>query len=56
MFSIVFQDRSIGTPEIPDVRPDIAAVAIAYGCTLVTENIKDFPMPELELHPLSKAA
>jgi predicted nucleic acid-binding protein len=34
----------------------IAAVSIAYGCTLVTENIKDFPMPELELYPLSKAA
>jgi predicted nucleic acid-binding protein len=34
----------------------IAAVAIAYGCTLVTQNIKDFPMPELELYPLSKAA
>ena len=34
----------------------IAAVCIAYGCTLVTENIKDFPMPELRLYPLSKAA
>ena len=34
----------------------IAAVSIAYGCTLVTENIKDFPMPELQLYPLSKAA
>jgi hypothetical protein len=34
----------------------IAAVSIAYGCTLVTENLKDFPMPELELYPQSKAA
>lgn len=34
----------------------IAAVSIAYGCTLVTENIRDFPMPELQLYPLSKAA
>jgi predicted nucleic acid-binding protein len=25
----------------------ITAVCIAYGCTLVTENIKDFPMSEL---------
>ena len=30
----------------------IAAVCIAYGCTLVTENTKDFPMPELQLYPL----
>ena len=34
----------------------IAAVSIAYGCTLVTENIKDFPMSELELYSLSKPA
>jgi predicted nucleic acid-binding protein len=33
----------------------IAAVSIAYGCTLVTENIKDFPMPEIQLYPLPKA-
>jgi predicted nucleic acid-binding protein len=31
----------------------IAAVCIAYGCTLVTENAKDFPMPDLQLYPLS---
>jgi len=30
----------------------IAAVAIEHGCTLVTENRKDFPMPELSLYPL----
>ncbi len=40
--SISFQDASI------------AAVCIAYGCTLVTENTKDFPMPELQLYPLSR--
>src|ERR1039457_1628926 len=28
----------------------IAAVSIAYGCTLVPENTKDFPMPELEMY------
>ena len=39
--AISFQDASI------------AAVCIAYGCTLVTENTKDFPMPELQLYPLS---
>ena len=33
-------------------RTRIAAVCIAYGCTLVTENAKDFPMPELQLYPL----
>jgi len=32
----------------------IAAVSIAYGCTLVTENVRDFPMPELQLYPLSE--
>jgi predicted nucleic acid-binding protein len=40
--AISFQDASI------------AAVCIAYGCALVTENTKDFPMPELQLYPLSK--
>jgi predicted nucleic acid-binding protein len=30
----------------------IAAVAIEHGCTVVTENRKDFPMPELSLYPL----
>src|SRR6266496_2992669 len=34
----------------------IAAVSLAYGCTLVTENVKDFPMPELQLYPLSNRA
>jgi predicted nucleic acid-binding protein len=34
----------------------IAAVSIAYSCALVTRNIRDFPMPELELYPLPKAA
>ena len=32
----------------------IASVSIAYSCTLVTENVKDFRMPELQLYPLPK--
>lgn len=38
--AISFQDASI------------AAVCIAHGCMLVTENTSDFPMPELQLYPL----
>jgi predicted nucleic acid-binding protein len=34
----------------------IAAVSIAYGCTLVTENVKEFPMPELQVYAVAKAA
>jgi predicted nucleic acid-binding protein len=30
----------------------IAATALQYGLTLITDNKKDFPMPELTLHPL----
>ena len=30
----------------------IAATALQYGLTLITDNRKDFPMPELTLHPL----
>jgi predicted nucleic acid-binding protein len=30
----------------------IAAVAMNHGCTLMTDNIKDFPMKELNLYPL----
>jgi predicted nucleic acid-binding protein len=30
----------------------IAATALHYGLTLITENRKDFPMPDLALHPL----
>jgi hypothetical protein len=30
----------------------IAAVAIYYHLTLITDNAKDFPMPELSLQPL----
>jgi predicted nucleic acid-binding protein len=30
----------------------VAAVAIHYGAMLVTDNYKDFPMPELQLYPL----
>jgi predicted nucleic acid-binding protein len=38
------------TLSLPDAT--IAATAIANGCTLLTENAKDFPMPDLALHPL----
>ena len=34
----------------------IAAVCIAYGCTLVAENARDFPMLELQRYPLSQKA
>jgi predicted nucleic acid-binding protein len=30
----------------------VAAIAIERGCTLMTDNRKDFPMPELTLYPL----
>jgi predicted nucleic acid-binding protein len=30
----------------------IAAVAIHYELTLLTDNVKDFPMKELSIHPL----
>jgi predicted nucleic acid-binding protein len=30
----------------------IAATALHYGLTLITDNRKDFPMPELNIHPL----
>lgn len=33
----------------------IAAVAIAYELTLLTDNVKDFPMRELRLYPLPVA-
>ncbi len=33
---------------LPDVM--IAAVAIENRCVLVTENVKDFPMPEVSLY------
>ena len=32
----------------------IAATAIHYGCTLITDNHKDFPMRELSLYPMVK--
>ena len=30
----------------------VAAIAIEQGCALLTDNGKDFPMPELRLYPL----
>ena len=44
----------LGTPlNLGDVI--IAAVAIHDGLTLLTDNTKDFPMPNLSLYPLPKA-
>ncbi len=33
----------------------IAAVAIQYQLSLITDNTKDFPMKVLQLHPLPKS-
>jgi predicted nucleic acid-binding protein len=30
----------------------VAAIAIEHGCALLTDNRKDFPMPEVQLYPL----
>ena len=38
------------TLSLPDVT--IAAVALTHGLTLLTDNRKDFPMPELTLYSL----
>ena len=35
---------------VPDAQ--IAATALQHNLTLATTNTKDFPMPELRLHPL----
>ncbi len=34
----------------------LAAIALEYDCTLITENRKDFPMPELRLYDLGSLA
>jgi tRNA(fMet)-specific endonuclease VapC len=44
--------RKGSTLFLPDVT--IAAVAIAHDLTLVTDNRKDFPMPELQFLPLPR--
>jgi predicted nucleic acid-binding protein len=31
----------------------IAAVALEYNMTLITDNVKHYPMPQLKLHPLA---
>lgn len=38
------------TLALPDTT--IAAVALHYGLTLITDNVKDFPMPGLQFYPL----
>ena len=40
------------TLSLPDAM--IAAVALAENLTLATDNVKDFPMPELRFLPLPK--
>lgn len=30
----------------------VAAIAIERGCSLLTDNRKDFPMPEVQLYPV----
>lgn len=40
------------TLTVPDAT--IAAVAIAHGLTLMTDNVKDFPMKELSLYSLAR--
>jgi predicted nucleic acid-binding protein len=30
----------------------VAAIALEHDCTLMTDNRKDFPMPEIEYYPL----
>lgn len=39
---------------LPTVDTLIAATAITNGHTLVTRNIKDYPMPELHLYTFQK--
>lgn len=39
------------TLSIPDTI--VAAVALHYHLTLITDNIKDFPMPDLSFHTLN---
>ncbi len=34
----------------------LTATALEYDCTLITENRKDFPMPELRLYDLGNLA
>lgn len=40
------------TLALPDLT--IAAVAITNGLRLATDNLKDFPMPELRFHPVPR--
>lgn len=42
------QGRTLALPDAT-----IAAVALAHHLTLVTANVKDFPMPDLSIHPLA---
>ena len=39
------------TLSLPDTT--IAAVALEYNLTLITDNVKHYPMPQLKLYPLA---
>jgi predicted nucleic acid-binding protein len=39
------------TLSLPDTT--IAAVALEYNLTLITDNVKHYPMPQLKLYPLT---
>lgn len=39
---------------LPDAT--IAAVALTHDLTLITDNVKDYPMPEIKLYPLETRA
>jgi len=40
------------TLSLPDTT--IAAVALEYGLTLITDNLKHYPVPQLKLYPLQR--
>ena len=40
------------TLPLPDTT--IAAVALEYGLTLITDNLKHYPVPQLKLYPLQR--
>ena len=42
--------QGVGPAELPDAL--IGATALAYGATLLTRNVKDFPLPGLQVERL----
>jgi len=49
-FRVAARAKKSKTIALPDAI--VAAIAIKRGCTLMTDNRKDFAMPELNLYPL----